>query len=274
MDNGSEEKGAYWHRWIERKPIQMLVLSLLLLLVGTIIELVPTFLVKENIPTISSVKPYTPLELEGRDIYIREGCYLCHTQMVRPFRSEELRYGGEYSKAGEYVYDHPFQWGSKRTGPDLQRVGGRWGDDWHYRHMMEPQSVSPGSIMPTYAHLAEQQINMDLMPTKLRAMQSMGVPYTDSLIANASSVLIAQGKEIQGRLEVARIKASETSEIVAMIAYLQRLGKDIKAQPVALAPVPAAPAATAPDTAATATPGTQPTPAAPGATPGNGQINQ
>jgi cbb3-type cytochrome c oxidase subunit II len=157
---------TYWHRWIERKPIQMLILTLVLLLVGTFIELIPTFLVKSNVPTIASVKPYTPLELEGRDLYIREGCYLCHSQMVRPFRNEELRYQGEYSKAGEYVYDHPFQWGSKRTGPDLHRVGGRWGDDWHYRHMIDPRSVSPGSIMPAYAHMGERDLDISLTTKK------------------------------------------------------------------------------------------------------------
>ena len=133
----------YWHRWIEERPIQMLVFSLVLVAAGGIIEMVPTFLIKSNIPTIAAVKPYTPLELQGRDIYIREGCYLCHSQMVRPFRDEVARYG-EYSKAGEFIYDHPFQWGSKRTGPDLARIGGKYPDSWHYNHMLEPQSMSPG----------------------------------------------------------------------------------------------------------------------------------
>ncbi len=266
LDDGEAEKGAYWHRWIERKPIQMLILSLVLLLVGTFIELVPTFLIKENVPTISSVKPYTPLELQGRDLYQREGCNVCHTQMVRPFRSEELRYGGEYSKAGEFVYDHPFMWGSKRTGPDLHRVGGRWGDDWHYRHLIEPQAVSPGSIMPAYAHLAEHELDLSLTTKKLQAMQAMGVPYTDSLIANAAAVLNAQAKEIQARLEVAHIRTSETKEIIALIAYLQRLGTDIKAQP--------APVVTLPDLVAPAILPSTPTPAAPSATPSIPQVNQ
>ncbi|MFN8398248.1 MAG: cytochrome-c oxidase, cbb3-type subunit I [Bacteroidia bacterium] len=234
-----EEKGAYWHRWIERKPIQMLVASLLLLLVGTFIELIPTFLVKSNIPTIASVKPYTPLELEGRDLYVREGCYVCHSQMVRPFRNEELRYQGEYSKAGEYVYDHPFQWGSKRTGPDLHRIGGRFGDDWHFRHLVDPRAVSPGSIMPAYQHLADHDLNTGLTASKLKAMKSMGVPYSDSTIANADAILKAQALEIQANLEKSQIKTSETKEIIAMIAYLQRLGKDIKAQPVVAAAAPA-----------------------------------
>lgn len=226
-----EKGGAYWHRWIERRPVQMLVISLLLLLVGTLIELVPTFMVKSNIPTIASVKPYTPLELEGRDLYIREGCYLCHSQMVRPFRSEELRYQGEYSKAGEFVYDHPFQWGSKRTGPDLHRVGGRWSNDWHFRHMVDPQSVSPGSIMPTYAHLAEDDLNTSLTTSKLEAMRSLGVPYSDSTIANAAGVRDSQAVHITQSLAAAKIKTSSKKEIIALIAYLQRLGTDIKVKP-------------------------------------------
>ncbi len=271
LEKDFDEKGAYWHRWIERKPVQMVVASLLLLLVGTFIELVPTFLVKENVPTISSVKPYTPLELQGRDIYIREGCNTCHSQMVRPFRSEELRYGGEYSKAGEYVYDHPFLWGSKRTGPDLQRVGGRWSDDWHYRHMIEPQSVSPGSIMPSYAHLAEHDLDIGLTTAKLKAMQSMGVPYSDSTIAAADAILNAQAKGIQASLEAAKIKTSETKEIIALIAYLQRLGTDIKAQPVAPLPAAVLPEALQPVAPA---PVPAVTPAAPGATPHVGQVNQ
>ena len=150
--------GEHWHRRIERKPMVLLVLSLIVILIGGIAEMVPTFLVKTNIPTISSVKPYTPLELEGRDIYIREGCYNCHSQMVRPFRSETERYG-EYSKAGEFVYDHPFQWGSKRTGPDLHRVGGKYPDSWHFNHMEDPTSMSPGSLMPAYPWLISDQLD-------------------------------------------------------------------------------------------------------------------
>jgi cytochrome c oxidase cbb3-type subunit I/II len=230
MSDTPATSDGFWHRWIERRPVQMLVFSLLLLLVGTLVELVPTFMVKSNIPTIASVKPYTPLELEGRDLYIREGCYLCHSQMVRPFRSEEIRYGGEYSKAGEYVYDHPFQWGSKRTGPDLQRVGGRWGDDWHYRHMIDPTSVSPGSIMPTYAHLAERDLDESLTQAKLKAMVTLGVPYSDSTVANANGVRDAQAKKIADGLATAKIKTPPNKEIIAMIAYLQRLGTDIRAQ--------------------------------------------
>lgn len=230
LEKNYQAKPDYWHRWIERRPVQMVVLSLLLLLVGTTIELVPTFLVSSNVPTIASVKPYTPLELEGRDIYVKEGCYTCHSQMVRPFRNEELRYQGEYSKAGEYVYDHPFQWGSKRTGPDLHRVGGRWGDDWHFRHLVEPASVSPGTVMPSYAHMAEKDLDTSYTIAKIKAMVAMGVPYSDSLVANVHGVRRAQALEIQGRLAEARIKTSEKKQIIAVIAYLQRLGMDIKAQ--------------------------------------------
>src|SRR5436190_22654650 len=144
---------GHWHRSIERRPVQMLIVSLVVVAIGGALEMVPTFLVKSNIPTIASVKPYTPLELQGRDIYVREGCYTCHSQMIRPFRSETERYG-EYSKAGEFVYDHPFQWGSKRTGPDLAREGTgnlKKTDAWHFNHMDNPQAISPGSIMPAYS---------------------------------------------------------------------------------------------------------------------------
>lgn len=223
---------VYWHRWIERKPVQMLVASLALVGIGTVIELVPTFLVESNVPTIAAVQPYTPLELEGRDIYIREGCYTCHSQMVRPFRSEELRYFGEYSKAGEYVYDHPFQWGSKRTGPDLHRVGGRWDDDWHYRHMVDPRSVSPGSIMPAYPHLAENDLDTSYTQAKLEAMVALGVPYSDSIVEHADEIRRAQAWEVQSSLGDAKIRTQSTKEIVALISYLQRLGTDIKNQPL------------------------------------------
>ncbi|HNB58497.1 MAG TPA: cytochrome-c oxidase, cbb3-type subunit II, partial [bacterium] len=145
---------SYYHRLIERKPLPFIILTLIAVAIGGVLEIVPTFAVESNIPTIASVKPYSPLELQGRDIYIREGCYTCHSQLVRPFRSETERYG-EYSKAGEYVYDHPFQWGSKRTGPDLHRVGGKYTNSWHYSHMMDPRAISPGSIMPAYPWLFE-----------------------------------------------------------------------------------------------------------------------
>jgi cytochrome c oxidase cbb3-type subunit I/II len=220
------EQGEHWHRWIERKPIQLLVASLVMILVGSLVELIPTFMVKSNVSTIEAVKPYTSLELEGRDIYIREGCVGCHSQMVRPFRSETERYG-EFSKSGEFVYDHPFLWGSKRTGPDLHREGGKYPDSWHYHHMREPQSMSPGSIMPAYDWLYTQSLNTAQTQDKLKAMKQLGVPYTDAEIGHAVADLNAQAKIIQGRLAAEKIKVSADKEIIALIAYLQRLGTDI-----------------------------------------------
>ncbi len=219
----------YWHRWIERRPIQMLVLSLVLVAIGGAIELIPTFLIKSNIPTITAVKPYTPLELQGRDIYIREGCYVCHSQMVRPFRDEVARYG-EYSKAGEFVYDHPFQWGSKRTGPDLARIGGKYPDSWHYNHMLEPQSMSPGSIMPSYAWMHDDPIDTASTPAKIRAMQTMGVPYPEGFDQKANTDLMAQANAVRDRLKADKINTPANKEIIALIAYLQRVGTDIKLQ--------------------------------------------
>lgn len=219
----------YWHRWIERRPVQMLVLSLIVVAIGGILELVPTFLVKTNVPTITAVKPYTPLELQGRDIYVREGCYTCHSQMVRPFRDEVARYG-EYSKAGEFIYDHPFQWGSKRTGPDLARLGGKYPDSWHYNHMMEPALMSPGSIMPRYAWLLDNNIDTASTAAKIRAMQKLGVPYPDGYDQQANKELMTQANGIRINLKMDKIQTPANKEIVALIAYLQRLGKDIKAE--------------------------------------------
>jgi cytochrome c oxidase cbb3-type subunit I/II len=220
------EAGAHWHRWIERKPIQLLVASLIMILIGSLVELIPTFMVKSNVPTIEAVQPYTSLELEGRDIYIREGCVGCHSQLVRPFRSETERYG-EFSKSGEFVYDHPFLWGSKRTGPDLHREGGKYPDSWHYHHMREPQSMSPGSIMPAYSWLYEQSLNTSQTQDKLNAMKKLGVPYDEAQIKNAVADLTKQSKEIQARLAGEKIKVGADKEIIALIAYLQRLGTDI-----------------------------------------------
>ncbi len=220
----------YWHRWIEARPVQMLVLSLVAVAIGGILELVPTFLIKSNIPTIASVKPYTPLELQGRDIYIREGCYTCHSQMVRPFRDEVARYG-EYSKAGEFVYDHPFQWGSKRTGPDLARIGGKYPDSWHYNHMLEPQSMSPGSIMPSYPWLLDDVIDTAITPAKIRAMQTLGVPYPSGYDQIANKDLMQQADKIAKSLQAEKIETDSNKEIIALIAYLQRVGTDIKMMP-------------------------------------------
>ena len=222
-----EHGSHHWHRWIERRPVQMMVYSLILVGIGGMIEIIPTFMVKSNVPTITSVKPYTPLELQGRDIYVREGCYTCHSQMVRPFRSEVARYG-EYSKAGEFVYDHPFQWGSKRTGPDLARVGGKYPDSWHFNHMYEPSSMSPGSIMPSYVWLFENEIDTAITGAKIRAMQTLGVPYAEGFDKIANNALMEQAAVIQQNLKKDNIEVKSSKEIVALIAYLQRIGTDIK----------------------------------------------
>lgn len=220
----------FWHSVIERKPILLLVMSLVVVALGGIFELIPTFLIKSNIPTIASVKPYTPLELQGRDIYVREGCYTCHSQMIRPFRYEVMRYG-EYSKAGEFVYDHPFQWGSKRTGPDLARIGGKYPDSWHFNHMLEPTSMSPGSVMPKYPWLFRRDLDLSSTNSKISAMRSLGVPYEAGYEAKANDDLSAQAEKIAASLKTDKIEISSKKEIIALIAYLQRVGKDIKSEP-------------------------------------------
>ncbi|MBP93900.1 cytochrome c oxidase cbb3-type subunit I/II [Bizionia echini] len=234
--------GEGWHTWLERKPIKLTIYATIAILIGGIVQIVPTIMVKSNIPTISSVKPYTPLELEGRDIYIREGCVGCHSQMVRPFRSEVERYG-DYSKAGEFVYDHPFLWGSKRTGPDLHRVGGKYSDNWHFNHMYDPQSTSSGSIMPSYKWMILNELDKSSTEAKMEVMVTLGVPYTEEDIANAQQSMLDQGTQIEKNLyadpdfastyEADKAAGGEdfvemrNREIVAIIAYLQRLGTDI-----------------------------------------------
>jgi cytochrome c oxidase cbb3-type subunit I/II len=216
------------HRWLEGKPIAFTVVSLVVILIGSIVEFVPAFLIKSNVPTIASVKPYTPLELQGRDIYIREACNSCHSQLVRPFRSETERYG-EYSKAGEYVYDHPFLWGSKRSGPDLHRVGGKYPNSWHYLHMENPRSTSPGSTMPPYPWLLENDLDISTTEAKINALRKIGVPYPEGFEKVANSELKKQAEQIALDLQKAGIPAEPQKEIIALIAYLQRLGTDIKA---------------------------------------------
>jgi cytochrome c oxidase cbb3-type subunit I/II len=221
--------GEHWHRWIERRPVQLLIISLVVILIGGVIELVPTFMIKSNVPTIASVKPYTPLELEGRDLYVREGCYTCHSQMIRPFRSETERYG-EYSKAGEFIYDRPFQWGSKRTGPDLAREGTgnlRKTDGWHFRHFREPGSMSEGSIMPAYPFMLENDLDVSNTEAKINAMRSLGVPYAKGYEKQALADLQEQAKGIAASLLNDSIRVSPNKEVIALIAYMQRLGTDI-----------------------------------------------
>ncbi|MAM18968.1 MAG: cytochrome-c oxidase, cbb3-type subunit I [Christiangramia sp.] len=238
--------GEAWHSWLERRPVKLTIYATIAILIGGMVQIIPSLMVDEYVPVISSVKPYTPLELEGRDLYIREGCVSCHSQMIRPFRSEVERYG-EYSKAGEYVYDHPFLWGSKRTGPDLHRVGQKYSDNWHLNHLYDPQSTSSGSIMPSYQWLINNELDKSKTEEKMRAMQTLGVPYSEEEIARAQQWMQEQGTQIEQNLytdpdfaasyEASKQAAAENGEdfihmrnreIVALIAYLQRLGTDIK----------------------------------------------
>jgi cytochrome c oxidase cbb3-type subunit I/II len=236
-----------WHRALESRPAQFAVLTLLAVLIGGVVEFVPTALVRANVPTIASVTPYTPLEIEGRDLYIREGCVGCHSQMVRPIRAETERYG-EYSKAGEYVYEHPFLWGSKRTGPDLHRVGGKYPDSWHYLHMRQPSATSPGSLMPGYPWLYAQVLDTSHVEGKIITLRRLGVPYRPGyeqpmlrelglpVISAARLDLTAQADRIADSLKEAGLAVAPDREIVALIAYLQRLGTDIKVAPLADSP--------------------------------------
>ena len=240
-------KEAY-HTWLERRPVKLTIFATIAILIGGVVQIIPSLIVDNYIPVISSVKPYTPLELEGRDIYIREGCVGCHSQMVRPFRSEVERYG-EYAKAGEFVYDHPFLWGSKRTGPDLLRIGGKYSDNWHLNHFYDPQTTSSGSIMPAYKWLINSELDKSDTEAKMEAMVSLGVPYTEEEIEGAQQWMLEQGTEIERNLyndpdfaktyEADKKYAQQNDEdfiemrnreVVALIAYLQRLGTDIKIQ--------------------------------------------
>ena len=240
-------KGEKWHSWLERKPVQFMIYTTVAILIGGMVQILPTILVKSNIPTIAAVKPYSPLELQGRDLYIREGCVGCHSQMIRPFRSEVERYG-EHSKSGEFVYDHPFLFGSKRTGPDLAREGvagkpfnGGRDDIWHFNHMYDPQSISPGSIMPSYQWLIKDELDNSTITKKMEVMVTLGVPYTPEEIANVIQNMDAQATRIATKLlsnpEINKAFGSDTAkplknrEIVALIAYLQRLGTDTQVKP-------------------------------------------
>jgi cytochrome c oxidase cbb3-type subunit 2 len=201
--------GKLSHEKIETSNFLMIVLILLVLLVGGMLEIVPLFFQKSTTQPVKGLMPYTALQLAGRDIYTREGCYNCHSQMIRPFRAETLRYG-HYSVAGEFVYDHPFQWGSKRTGPDLHRVGGKYSDQWHSDHLNNPRDVVPESNMPAYPWLLKDTVDAESMPSHMKALRTVGVPYTDEQIANST-------EEIKGK-----------KEIEAVIAYLQVLGTSVK----------------------------------------------
>ncbi len=219
---------AAWHRTWERLPLTFTVMVTLAVIVASLFEIIPTFLIRSNVPTIASVKPYTPLELAGRDIYIREGCFNCHSQMIRPLRYETDRYG-EYSKPGEFVYDHPFLWGSRRIGPDLAREGGKYPDLWHVRHMRQPRDIEPKSIMPSYPWMLTNTLDFNGIQRKVDVMAMLGVPYGDAL-TNAPAMARAQAESI-GAAIAATGGPSDLAdkEIVALVAYLQRLGRDISA---------------------------------------------
>jgi cytochrome c oxidase cbb3-type subunit I/II len=234
-----ERPASAWHRAVEGRPTQFALLTFAAVFIGGVVEYVPTALIRSNVPTIAAVRPYTPLELEGRDLYIREGCVGCHSQMVRPMRAETERYG-EYSKAGEFVYDHPFLWGSKRTGPDLHRVGGKYPDSWHFLHMKDPTSTSPGSIMPGYPWLYTAALDTSHVEGKIIALQRLGVPYPPGYEAEAVRELREQAERVSADLGAAGQSAEADREIIALIAYLQRLGTDIKrwSSPTAAAAVP------------------------------------
>ncbi|MCS6928635.1 MAG: cytochrome-c oxidase, cbb3-type subunit I [Saprospiraceae bacterium] len=221
--------GQYWHKWLEGRPMQMLLWSTILISIGGIVQIIPMVFIESQVPKISTVKPYTPLELAGRDIYIREGCVNCHSQLIRPFRSETERYG-EYSKSGEFIYDRPFLWGSKRTGPDLHREGGKYPDRWHYDHMIDPRTMSPGSIMPQYPLLAENELDLSELPAKIAVLRKLGTPYPKGFEKRTIAEARAQAREVAERLRSQGVKKEglENKEIVALIAYLQRLGTDIK----------------------------------------------
>lgn len=225
-------KGEHWHSVIERKPMRFLLFALIAILIGGIVEIAPTIMVDSNIPSISSVKPYTPLELEGQDIYIREGCNNCHSQMVRPFRDEVKRYG-EYSKGGEFAYAHPHLWGSKRTGPDLHRSGKgnnmNKSEAWHYKHMISPRSVSEGSIMPAYFWLTDK-LDYSLLKAKISALRTVGVPYPEGFEEQAEADLLKQADEVYNSIvtqDPEITMARPDMELIALIAYLERIGSDV-----------------------------------------------
>jgi cytochrome c oxidase cbb3-type subunit I/II len=220
-----------WHRRWERLPIRFTILTTIAVIVASLFEAVPMFLIRSNVPTIASIKPYTPLELAGRDVYVSEGCYNCHSQMIRPMVAETQRYG-EYSKAGEFIYDHPFQWGSRRIGPDLAREGGKQSSFWHWSHFEDPHKLSPGSIMPSYKHLLTEKLNFNEIPARVQAAKFLGAPYarelTDSVqMATAQAEQIAADIIAQGGQVKYQGTMIKDSTAIALIAYLQRVGKDL-----------------------------------------------
>jgi cytochrome c oxidase cbb3-type subunit I/II len=219
------QKERFHRRVLENKAGLFAIVTTIAISIGGIVEIVPMFTTVAGPEKPDWVSPYTPLEVAGRDIYIREGCYVCHSQMIRPMRAELLRYG-EWTRAGEYRYDHPFLLGSRRIGPDLQRVGGKYPDAWHYEHMRDPRSTTPGSVMPPYAWLLERSIDPADVRASVVALRKVGVPYTDADVEGVAANVTQQGQEIVARLATAGIQTAPDREIVALIAYLQRLGVD------------------------------------------------
>ena len=222
------------HKKIERNVTLLAVLTLIVVAIGGIIEIAPLFWIESTVPKVKGVRPYSPLEQAGRDIYVREGCYSCHSQMIRPFRDEVERYG-HYSLAAESMYDHPFQWGSKRTGPDLARVGGRYSDEWHVQHLVQPRSVVPESIMPSYAFLKDAEIDRSNAGGHLKALRRVGVPYSDAAIEAAEADLLSQANPeadnaaLLKRYPKAQVRdldgdPGRVTEMDALVAYLQMLG--------------------------------------------------
>ncbi len=238
MSDSNERGYTAAHRILEGKSAVFAVLVTVAILIGGIVEIVPLFSSTLGPEHLAGVTPYSPLEVAGRDIYIREGCYLCHSQMIRPLRAEVMRYG-EWTRAGEYAYDHPFLLGSRRLGPDLQRVGGKYPDAWHYEHMRDPRSTSPGSVMPTYAWLHTATYDPADIQASMRALQKVGVPYSDAEIAGAPAAAQTEAEAIVGRLASQNVTAEPSREIIALIAYLQRLGMDGRAALAAQKPAEA-----------------------------------
>ncbi len=226
---GDSPGGRPWHEVLEGRPLLFASFTLIAILIGGMVQIIPAVIVKEAVPLTNAAIPYTPLELVGRDIYVREGCYNCHTQMIRPLLAETLRYGAP-TEAWETQYDHPFQWGSKRTGPDLQRVGGKYPDLWHYKHMIDPRSTSPGSIMPSYAFLEEERVNSANITKTMKVMKKLGVPYSDEAIEQAQKKYVDQAQGVAARLKEGEVTLPPDSELTALIAYLQKMGADRKAK--------------------------------------------
>ncbi len=243
-------QGGVWHKLLEGNTLAFTVLTLLAVMAGGVVELIPTVIITNKVPIKLAdspylQQPYSPLEVEGRDIYVREGCYVCHSQMVRPFRHETLRFG-DYSRLEEFIYDHPFQWGSKRTGPDLHRLGGKYANLWHYLHLKDPRATSPGSNMPMYSWLEHADVDLAKIGKKMHTLEALGVPYSEQDISSAEQTALSQGRLISDDLALGDVELAPNSELTALIAYLPRLGRGPRPTTPAAAGMP--PPATDQDT--------------------------